>query len=464
MNIMKKRLLYAAMALVTILCSACSNQTAPAEKSEITVNDNITNTEDAHDPTVITPETGEATEQDDTVQNTQNNQNTEITDNTIASQNDENYNSVSAQITFITEEDSESAEDGKLLYTSRCVYPVVTMEGNESATDKINADIQARVDAFLADTSIREYAKEDYQWYLSNEAIKSEYGFAGGYYYDFEMISTRNDSNVISFLITISSYSGGAHGGYRSTGLNYNAKTGETIVFSELSENEESFHADTLAYLKELAATNTYRSIMYDDNSMWKEEHDMEQVLFQDERWYLSTYGLVFFSHPYELGAFFAGEIEFTVPYSDLKEMGFQEKYSYHENLTIKLQTEEVCLFDLNGDGVEEEIQFYIDRPGMGDTDVHFILNGIDYVSQHEELASQFSANEYLFCWAQCFLYDMNAEDDTIEIAFQMNNWREDSNTPDTFLYRYQKNGLFTFLGMMEGTVTDPAFSANFGK
>lgn len=429
MNIINKKLLYTAATFITILCSACSIQTSPAGGNEITVNDSIADIE-----------------------------NTETTDNITASQNDENYDSVSAQITFFTKEDSDSTDDGNLLYTSHCTYPVVEMAGNENAADKINTDIQTRVDAFLADTSIREYAKEiyeDYQLYTSNAEIESENSFYGGYYYDFDTIVTRNDSNVISFLIKISSYSGGTRGDYHCIGLNFNAKTGESIVFLELSENPEIFRSDTLAYLKKLAATDTYQSIMWEDKSIWKEDSSLEKELFHDERWYLSTYGLVFFSHPY----FYAGEIEFAIPYAALEEMGFQGEYSYHENMTIKLQTEAVCSFDLNGDGVEEEIQFYIDEPGHADADVHFILNDIDYASQHEELASQFSANEYLFYWAQCFLYDMDTEDDTIEVAFQM-NYREDHIlTPHTFLYRYQKNELFTFLGMIEGPVTDPAFS-----
>ena len=461
MIIKKKRLLYTA-AFIAILCCACSNQTAPSEENEITVNDSISNTENAQEPIVTMPETDEAVNQDNTEQNTQNNQDTETADNPTASPSGENYDSVSAHITFLTKEDSDLTDDGNLLYTSHCTYPVVEIVGNESAADKINTDIQTEVDAFLADTSVREWAKEDYQRYLSylsNEGINSEYDFSVGYNYkynyDFDIAVTRNDSNVISFLIKISSYSGGTRGDYHSMGLNFNAKTGESIVFSELSENPEIFHSGTLAYLKKLAATDTYQSIMWEDKSIWKEDSALEQELFHDERWYLSTYGLVFFSHP----CFYAGEIEFAIPYSALEEMGFQEEYSYPENLTIKLQTEEVCSFDLNGDGVKEEIQFYIDEPGRENTDVHFILNGTDYASAHEELASQFSANEYIFYWAQCFLYDINAEDDTIEIAFQMNN-RENNYTPDTFLYRYQKNGLFTFLGTIAGSVTDPAFSA----
>ncbi len=356
-----------------------------------------------------------------------------------------------AQITFETREDTDFAEDGKLLYTSLCVYPVVEMKGNESAAEKINAAIRAEVDTFLADTSVRDGVREDYCVYLSNEALSSEYGFSG-YYHDFDMIVTRNDSNVVSFYITISSYMGGAHDGYHGIGLNFNAKTGERIAFSELGENAETFHAGTLAYLKKLAATNTYRSIM------WEEVSDLEQILYQDERWYFSTSGLVFFSNPYELGAFYAGNIEFTVPYADLQEMGFQQEYSYQENLTIKLQTEEVCSFDLNGNGQEEEIQFYIDKPGSANTNLHFIIDGTDYASEHAELSGQFSDDDYIFCWTECFLYDMDTADDMTEIAFQMNYTKGegDSLTLYTFLYRYEKEGSLTYLGKMEGTVTNP--------
>ena len=217
MIIKKKRLLYTA-AFIAILCCACSKQTAPSEENEITVNDSIAGRKNTQDFTVITQEidkteeTDEATGQDDIEQNTQNNQVAETTDSPTASQSGGNYDSVSAHITFLTKEDSDLTDDGNLLYTSHCTYPVVEIVGNESAADKINTDIQTEVDAFLADTSVREWAKEDYQRYLSylsNEGINSEYDFSVGYNYkynyDFDIAVTRNDSNVISFLIKISS-------------------------------------------------------------------------------------------------------------------------------------------------------------------------------------------------------------------------------------------------------------------
>ncbi|MDE5599104.1 MAG: hypothetical protein K2J04_14920, partial [Lachnospiraceae bacterium] len=116
--------------------------------------------------------------------------------------------------------------------------------------------------------------------------------------------------------------------------------------------------------------------------------------------------------------------------------------------------------FDLNGDGQDEEIQFYIEQPGIARTKLHFIINGTDYALQHEELASQFSDDNYMFCWAKCFLYDMDTEDYAIEIAFQMKN--EDNMIPTTFFYRYGKNGQLDYLGKAESGVTNPTIVYDF--
>ncbi len=360
-------------------------------------------------------------------------------------------------IIMYSEKRSTEALNDRIIYTSICTYPVVTIEGNENATDKINADIQAIVNDFYADTSYPEWAKDDYERYY-NTNLHS-------YYSDKLLFTvTRADSNVISFLVTNEEYGGGAHGLYGSTGLNYNTRTGELIDFADLSENADAFHQDTFSFHQNLAASNAYKSIMWSDDVTWKRDYDLEEVLYQDGRWYLSTSGLVFFSHPYELGAFAAGEIEFTIPYSDLEEMGFQGKYAYDGPRTIPMQTEEACFFDLNGDGQDEEIQFYIEQPGSASTKLHFIINGTDYALQHEELASQFSDIHYLFCWAKCFLYDMDTEDDMIEIAFQMNayDWDEDRAIPTTFFYRYDKNGQLNYLGKAESSVTNPTIVYDF--
>lgn len=446
---MKKSLCAVAVS-VMVLCSACAGQASPEEEHEMVSGAGTVSEAD------VKGEVREEIETDveqDIEELVKEDLNTTLEIKT----NSKNDSSICAQITFETKEDSDFAEDGNIIYTSSCVYPVVTMVENENAAEKINAFIQAEVDDFLADTSTHDAAREDYEVYLSDEDFSSQYGFSS-YSQGFDMTVTRNDRNVISFCTTISYYMGGAHGGNYNIGLNFNAKNGELIDFSDLGKNEKTFHTDTFAYLKELTTTHAYQSIMWEDNS------DLEEILYQDERWYFSTSGLVFFSNPYELGAFFAGNIEFTVPYADLEGMGLKEEYSYQENLTIKLQTEEICFFDLNGNSQEEKIQFYIEEPGSVNTNVHFIIDGTDYASENAELSGQFSDQDYLFCWTQCFLYDMDAEDGMTEIAFQMNrsDWEEDKVIPYTFLYRYEKDGTFTYLGKMKGTVTDLSVIPDF--
>ena len=59
-------------------------------------------------------------------------------------------------LVFYTEEQSTAIRD-HTIYTNRCVYPIVTIEGNESAAAKINADIQKRVDAYQASANTFSY-------------------------------------------------------------------------------------------------------------------------------------------------------------------------------------------------------------------------------------------------------------------------------------------------------------------
>lgn len=352
----------------------------------------------------------------------------------------------SVSLNFYTEEQSTKLEDDTVLCTKKCVYPMVKIEDNEIAADKINADIQERVDSFHTDNDVFDIAQWDYQDIYANDP---DLHFSG---YSDELIFTaaRADSKVISFLVTSQYYAGGAHGMDTYTGLNYDTQTGELIDFADLSENENAFAANTLTFLQSIASTAVYQGIMWKDGI-----DDLQAVLYQDDRWYLSTSGLVFFSNPYELGAFSAGKIEFTVPYSDLVEIGFKEKYDSKETLTIRLQTEEVCSYDLNGDGRKEEIQFFMDNMGSINTDVHFIIDGTDYAVEHQELSGQFSDDKYLSCWTECYLYDMDPTDDMTEIAFQM-DYIDDIITPYTFLYRYEGNGVLTCLGRIKGTITDP--------
>ena len=213
---MKKKFIYAALASVMLLCSACGKQDGTSN-SETINNENAAETSNT-----VGSSSNDGTAATDTSENSTNT-NTQPTDNT--------EQSISVSIDLQTEENNKTAEDGTSIYTSLIIYPVVSIEGNEAAAEKINADIRTRVDAFRADTMALDMAKEGYEYTLTEE---SEYPFLG-YSSDLDFTVTRADSNVISFAVTYSEYAGGAHGNYTTIGINYSPSTGELIDFAESS-------------------------------------------------------------------------------------------------------------------------------------------------------------------------------------------------------------------------------------
>lgn len=96
--------------------------------------------------------------------------------------------------------------------------------------------------------------------------------------------------------MTYYAYTGGAHGNYDTIGINYNAKTGDLISFTDLSEDDAAFHEDTLAYNQNLAKTEYYKERMFSEDTIT--DGTLESVLYADDAWYLSTSGLVFMSGP----------------------------------------------------------------------------------------------------------------------------------------------------------------------
>lgn len=302
------KLICAAAMSTLLICSACGRQDDnAADDNNNTVTEGLTTDTNGSGQSDDTSQSGDA-----------------IQDNGIGTPNesDQNDSLQSGDITIDMEtvEDSDTAEDGTILYSMSYVQPTVTIPGNDSASEKINADIQTRIDSFNSDDTLRNEAKEFYDETLTDaDYIFNEYSET----LDFEAM--RSDTNVISFITTIYSYAGGTHGDYGRFGINYNSQTGELIAFDELSEDADKFHNDTLAYNRELAQTDEYKERMFTEDFIGEDE--LENVLYADEKWYLSNEGLVFISNPYELGPYAAGVIEFVIPYDALGEMGLKEGY-----------------------------------------------------------------------------------------------------------------------------------------
>lgn len=180
---MKKKLVYTLLACTILSCSACG-QTEKIEKTEVTIEEIPENgnkeivsesvATDTETPESETPSAGTTTDAPATSE-----QSSDI------------------QIEMKKAENKVTDEDGTVLFVKSYTYPVVTIAGNEVAAEKINADIQAKIDAFVSETSAVDYAKEDRQFRLdSGDESFMEYTE------DISYEITRADNNVISFVIT----------------------------------------------------------------------------------------------------------------------------------------------------------------------------------------------------------------------------------------------------------------------
>lgn len=359
-------------------------------------------------------------------------------------------------IDWQTTEERDTAEDGTVLFIGSLYYPVVTIEGNEEAADKINHDIQERLAVFQQDTSVREFARENY--------VPENSGFIS-YSRDFSFASRRADNNVISFEAIDYSYSGGAHGNYTSIGINYNTQTGELINFQALGENADSFRADTFAYNRALADTEPYLNQMYGRPT----DEELESVLYAEDKWFLSTDGLTFISDTYALGPYSGGEIDFTIPYSELENMELKEEYRYTGPLTLRLQSGLPVSMDLNGDGTEETVLTDTVYNASPETEDEFsgylLINDTDVTNQNDELAKLLLE----FPWAQCVLYDLEPSDDTVEIAFITTEYIDEEESPiyTSYFFRYEntsgaaKDCVITYLGKTNGYLLEPGFEVS---
>lgn len=370
-------------------------------------------------------------------------------------------------VTLQETHDEIKAEDGTVLLENTMSMPVVSIEGAEDAAAKINADIETYFN-LSADTETLEMAKSDYE---ASQADKD-----GGWFHGYAQSVTaeviRMDDKVLSLEITSYSDTGGAHGNYGITGLNYNVKTGEAIDLYGLTDDYEAFHAAALDYIVNLADTPTYREKLFDPS-----KNDIDSALFEGANWSFSQSGIRFFSDPYVLGPYASGEIYFTLPYQKAYDLRLKEDYRYHGNFMEERyytsqydsDTMETLIdgtpeyyFDLNGDGAEEGIAFYGQTYASGNESAQdaLYIDGKDWGSVVAEALGDapsrgFQENYYA-------LYDRNPADGLTEIAVLFTEFRDengndyDAHRPYTYLFQYTADQELVFTERLDGYITNP--------
>lgn len=374
-------------------------------------------------------------------------------------------------VTFQKSSRDVKDEDGTALMQIETEMPIVTIQGAEDAAAKINADIKTRFDASAAaDRESIQWAREDY-------AGRKEEGTAEwltSYYSAHSAGVSRMDAVVLSLLFHEESYTGGAHGNYGATAVNYDVNTGEILTLNDLAEDSEAFQAAVLDYLFNQANMQPYRERLYGDPV----KSEIQEYLLKEGVWHFDKSGITFFADPYLLGPYAAGRIEFLLPYKKALELGLKEEYksnfpfmeeryfaSCFNRDTQSYEapnSEPEYAFDLNGDGKEEGIAFYGFVYGQEEDENGTYVCFIDGKDWGGVIAEALGSVDEGYIENTYALYDADPADSFTEIAVLYTKLgeapAEDAPREQrrySYLFQYTPEGGLRLKEQLEGYVTE---------
>lgn len=159
--------------------------------------------------------------------------------------------------------------------------------------------------------------------------------------------TARADDAVISLLDDTSQYTGGEHGEFYRSGVNFDTKTGRKLEFSELFTDYDNFIEDakeTIIYeLKDRYGTQLAEDYEATVRAMWQEG--------SEPQWYLNAAGIVIVLQEYSVGDYRMGTPEICFPYSEYK--------AYIKENYLPSDSDGVAIFQAN-----QEVHFNL--PGTG--------------------------------------------------------------------------------------------------
>lgn len=199
--------------------------------------------------------------------------------------------------------------------------------------------------------------QEVYEIYLdSREYAKTDdFTAADKLYISREIEITRADSRILSFTDKESSYLGGAHGNYYSSGVVFDAQTGETLRLSDVVNDQDAVAAYVLEKINE----------QYDPEELFEGYEDMLDQCFSSGEstgfeWNMDMEGIGLIFNPYTIAPWATGTIRVKLPF----ESGLirEEYHVTTERPILRVNEDEPFVTDAGGDGLDAEYVVYAKR------------------------------------------------------------------------------------------------------
>lgn len=230
-----------------------------------------------------------------------------------AKKNSENNSNISVK--FEDRSREERDKNGNLILTVTSNIPVVTISGNEEASQKINAyylESQKK-----QEEKIKEYIDyaTDHFTLLNTDQVKYWNGYGLGDIYS----SKRVDQAVISIVDDTYEYAGGAHPNTTRTAQNFDTQSGNLLTLKDVLTDEEKGREFINEYLLKKMKESEDKVGFFEDY-----ENYVKDIL-TDQTWYFSDEGFVVISNVYIVSPYAAGIQEYVIPYSEFPYLA--EKY-----------------------------------------------------------------------------------------------------------------------------------------
>ena len=322
---MKKKQITTLLLTSCLFLSACNTNTPPFSTNMPSIDTNkVTTTTEEHTEKITEKE---RTEENISVEdNTKENiTNENITDESIDtdkkaddSPDDVTINETTQDTVLVTYEESSNdynADNGDLIFSTKISFPVITINKNTEATQKINASIQEQLLVIQEDLEIeKDDAISFYEISENEETPSSSFSSC-------EYMEHRIDEKIISFQRNAYFFLGGAHGQSTSTGINYDTQTGNLLTLNDIFVEPDLAKEQIKNHLSNLASLPEYKELMYENM-----ESEVT-CLVEDGNWFFANDGIHFVAEPYLLGPYASGEINFTIPYQELPDLKIDYQY-----------------------------------------------------------------------------------------------------------------------------------------
>ena len=168
---------------------------------------------------------------------------------------------------------------------------------------------------------------------------------------EYRVLPQRDDDIVFSYVGNYSSYSGGAHGYYSYTGVNYDPQTGKLLELTDVFSDPDQLQTILEKQLLEKYPDSSFAA---NGGSLDAYGTGAEDTPYN---FVLGPQGAIFFFNPYEIASYAEGLLMAQIRYADHPDL-FLKDFTAKGSYAFAIPTWVEIEYDLDGDGTAETLYY----------------------------------------------------------------------------------------------------------